>query len=313
MKKERTDRRASSKPLAVIFSDHFKGDITEKIMKKHVGFLFILLTYILTWSVEIPTALTKHGYITINIPKAIQTICTLSPGIVAIMLTAIYFGKNGLNFLFKAIVKWRVKFKWYIIILILGIALCALSLLLFNWMIRQNIKPDEPYNFIFYFLLILPLSALWEEIGWRGFLLPILQKRYSSLKSSFIIGFVWGLWHLPIYLALNAYGDKTIIFFLIMFIGCFALSIIATWLFNSTKGSVFICILLHNAINTSAAYFYGNLQGEELRPLIILVALLLTSAIIIRFKTRGSLNENEQLRTPWMGSERYELTWQKLE
>ncbi len=263
-------------------------------MKKHVGFLFVLLTYILTWSLEIPTALTKHGYAYINISKGLQTICTLSPGIVALMLTAIYSGKNSLKFLFKAIVKCRIKFKWYIIVMILGIALCGLSLLIFNWIAGQSIKPDSPFNFVFYFILILPLSALWEEIGWRGLLLPILQEKYTSLKASLIIGFIWGLWHLPIFLALNPYGDKTIIFFLIMFIGCFALSIIATWLFNSTKGSLLICILFHNAINTSAAYFYGNLKGEELRPLIILVVLLIASAIIICFKTKRSLNGNKQ-------------------
>ena len=260
-----------------------------------MGFIFVFLTYILTWSVEIPMALIKHGHIAINFPKGLQTICTLSPGIVAILLTAIYFGKNGLRSLFKAIVKWRVKFRWYIIIVILVIALCGLSLQIFNWIAGQSFKPDEPYNFVFYFILILPLSALWEEIGWRGFLLPVLQEKYTALKASFIVGFIWGLWHLPIYLALNPYGDKTIIFFLIMFIGCFALSIIATWLFNSTKGSLLICILFHNAINTSAAYFYGNLKGAELRPLIILVVLLIASAIIICFKTKGSLNENEQL------------------
>ena len=263
-------------------------------MKKYLGFLFALLTYILTWSVEIPTALTKHGYAFTNISKGLQTICTLSPGIVAIILTAIYFGKKGLKSLFKAIVKWRVKFKWYIIIIILGIALCGLSLLIFNWITGQSIKPDQPYNFVFYFILILPLSAFWEEIGWRGFLLPILQEKYTAIKSSLIIGFVWGLWHLPIYLAINPYGDKTIIFFLMMFIACFALSMIATYLYNSTKGSLLSCILFHNAINTSAAYFYGNIKGEELRPLLIWIFSLIISAVLIFFKTKGSLNENEQ-------------------
>ncbi|MEO5907727.1 MAG: CPBP family intramembrane glutamic endopeptidase, partial [Ginsengibacter sp.] len=158
----------------------------------------------------------------------------------------------------------------------------------------QSIKPDQPYNFVFYFILILPLSAFWEEIGWRGFLLPVLQQKYTAIKSSLIIGFVWGLWHLPIYLAINPYGDKTIIFFLMMFIGCFALSIIATYLYNSTKGSLLICILFHNAINTSAAYFFGNIKGEELRALLIWILLLIVSAVIIFLKTKGSLNENEQ-------------------
>ena len=264
-------------------------------MRKHIGFLFVLLTYTLTWSVEIPVALTKHGYTVINISKGLQTICILSPGLAALILSAIFFKKNGVKTLLKAVVKWKVKFKWYIIIIILSIALCGLSLLLFNWTYGQINNPDPAYNFIFYFILILPLSALWEEMGWRGFLLPILQEKYTPLKASIIIGFVWGLWHLPIYLAIDPYGDKTINYFLFMFIGCFALSIIETWLYNSTKGSLFICILFHNAINTSAAYFYGNLKGNEFRPLMILIVLLVVTAICICFKTKGSLNENGQL------------------
>ena len=264
-------------------------------MKKHIGFLFVLLTYIFTWSVEIPVALNKYGYAAINISKGLQTICTLSPGIVALILTAIFFKKDGLRTLLKAVVKWRVKFKWYFIVTILGIALCGLSLLLFNWTYGQINNPDPAYNFLFYFILILPLSALWEEMGWRGFLLPILQEKYTPLKASIIIGIVWGLWHLPIYLAINPYGDKTIDFFLFMFIGCFALSIISTWLYNSTKGSLLICILFHNAINTSAAYFYGNLKGNEFRPLIIFIFLLVVAAIFICFKTKRCLNENGQL------------------
>ena len=152
-------------------------------MKKHVGFIFVLLTYILTWSVEIPSALTKHGYAAINISKGIQTICTLSPGIIALILTTIHFGKNGLKSLLKATIKWRVKFKWYITIIIVSIVLCGLSLLIFNSITGQNIKPDEPYNFVFYFILIVPLSAFWEEIGWRGFSLPVYKKIYRSKKK----------------------------------------------------------------------------------------------------------------------------------
>lgn len=262
-------------------------------MKKHLGFIFVALTYLFTWSVEIPAALVKHGYATIHISKGLQTICTLSPGIVAILLTGIFFKKKGLRFLLKDIVKWRVKLKWYVLLIFFSIVLCGISLLLFNWVYAQDNIPDQPYNFIFYFLLILPLSALWEEIGWRGFLLPILQEKYTPLKASLAIGFVWGLWHLPVYLAINPYGDKTIVYFLFMFIGCFAISIIATWFYNSTKRSLFICILFHNAVNTSAAYFYGNLQSGEFRPLIILVILLVVVAISILFRTKGSLHENE--------------------
>jgi membrane protease YdiL (CAAX protease family) len=263
--------------------------------EKKLAIIFVLLTYILTWSIEIPVALTRHGYATINISKVLQTICTLSPGVVALMITAIFHKKTGLITLLKAVLKWKVKFKWYIIVIILSVLLCGLSLVLFNWAYGQTNKPDAVYNFIFYFIIILPLSALWEEIGWRGLLLPVLQNKFTPLKASIIIGFVWGLWHLPIYLALDPYGANTIYYFLFMFIGCFAISILQTWLYNSTNGSVFICIILHNAINTSAAYFYGNLKNAEFRPFIIWIVLLALTATYIGFKTKGELIEKGEL------------------
>ncbi len=80
-----------------------------------------------------------------------------------------------------------------------------------------------------------------------------------------------------------------------MFIGCFALSFIASYLYNSTNGSLLTCILFHNAINTSAVYFFGNVKSEELRPLLIWILLLIVAAAIIFYKTKGSLSENEQL------------------
>ena len=118
-------------------------------MKNRLSILFVLLTYLLTWVVEILAALTKYGYATVNVSKGLQTICTLSPGFTALLLTGVYFKKRGLLLLCRSIVKWRVKIKWYL--LILGsIALCGLSLILYNLMYLQAIKPDEAYNFIFY-------------------------------------------------------------------------------------------------------------------------------------------------------------------
>lgn len=88
--------------------------------------------------------------------------------------------------------------------------------------------------------------GLIEEIGWRGFALPQLQRRYSALTSSLVIGLVWALWHVPGFVAEGRFAWWSLAIFIPHVIGY---SIIFTWIFNTTGGSLLACILLHGAIN----------------------------------------------------------------
>ncbi len=105
--------------------------------------------------------------------------------------------------------------------------------------------------------------GLFEEIGWRGFALPHLQRRYSALVSSLIIGLVWAFWHFPNFPAftppiLAAFVPKVIV-----------MSLIFTWVYNSTGGSLFAVVLLHGAIIASAMLFAGPDDGGSLREDVI--------------------------------------------
>jgi membrane protease YdiL (CAAX protease family) len=259
-------------------------------MKKGGVFLFIIITYLITWAIEIPAAFSTHGLANFKIPKSLQTVSTLTPGIVAILLTAIFEGTNSLKLLLKQLLKWKVSFKWYAFVLVIGALVSGFSLLMFLLITRQKIQLEPAYSLFFFMLIFLFFSPFWEEIGWRGYLLPRMLKRFSPLQASLIIGFIWGLWHLPIYFAINPYGDKTIIFFLFVFLGCFPISILQTWLYNSTKGSLLLCILFHDAINAGASYFYLNLPNKEIRPFEISVAFLTCIAIGVYVKTKGTLS-----------------------
>lgn len=94
-------------------------------------------------------------------------------------------------------------------------------------------------------LFTLLIVGIGEETGWRGWLLPELQKRFSPLISSLLLGVAWGLWHFPRF------------------------AILFTWLFNRT-GNLLLCILLHTAINNS----------QRLLPTTSMFPLLLTCTIV---------------------------------
>ena len=86
-------------------------------------------------------------------------------------------------------------------------------------------------------------GGLGEEIGLRGFALTRLQTRHSPLKASLIIGFWWGLWHLP------AWVGRDVLSIVVTWLAVIAFSMIFTWFYNNTQ-SLPIVMLLHAALNS---------------------------------------------------------------
>ena len=86
-----------------------------------------------------------------------------------------------------------------------------------------------------------------EEFGWRGVALPLLQRKFSPIWSAFILGLIWGFWHLPAFLLSGT--PQGAWSFTPFFFGAVALSVIVTALFNRSKGSIFLPMLFHFFIN----------------------------------------------------------------
>ena len=89
--------------------------------------------------------------------------------------------------------------------------------------------------------------------------LPRLQTRRTALVASLAVGLIWGLWHIPLYFVPGTGQFETISggtspafaigAFIVWTIG---LSILFTWLFNETRGSLIVVILFHTSINLGA-------------------------------------------------------------
>jgi membrane protease YdiL (CAAX protease family) len=91
--------------------------------------------------------------------------------------------------------------------------------------------------------------TLGEEVGWRGYALPALQARYSALLASLILGVVWALWHLPVFFNPDTSYSNLPFFLFLPFI--VLMTVLITWLFNSTGGSVLMAMFFHAVINTA--------------------------------------------------------------
>ena len=101
------------------------------------------------------------------------------------------------------------------------------------------------------FLVILTLTdGLGEELAWRGFALPRLLSRHNALVASLILGVIWALWHLPLVWTEGSVMYQQPVWLLLVDIT--AKSVLFTWVFLHTRGSVLLAMLFHGATNLFA-------------------------------------------------------------
>jgi membrane protease YdiL (CAAX protease family) len=198
------------------------------------------------------------------IPDSLALFSVLSASIAGIIMTAILDGKAGLNLLLRRVFIWRVGLGyWFFAILFLVPAILIGSF--FNPLFSgdpasiRNLKLT--LNILPMFIAFFIVAGLGQELGWTGFLLPRLQARFNALVSSLIRAALVVIWHLPLLIysrfqpyAISdfPYGDwivqKGFLFaFLAIIMFSLLWSIIFTWLFNNTKGSLLLVAICHGS------------------------------------------------------------------
>jgi len=209
---------------------------------------FFVLAYALSWW---PWILYAFGL-------SPAPIASFGPFLAALVVLAITQGKSGIGGLLRRMVRWRVGIRWYAVALLLpvGIALAATALNVLLGAQAPSAADLGGWTGLFstfaVVLLIPGAGGAWEEPGWRGFALPSLQAGRSALVASLILGAVWALWHLPLVVATGQMGGWDIVIIM-------AWTLVLTWVYNGTGGSVLIVMMMHAMFNTVSGSFISPL------------------------------------------------------
>ena len=187
----------------------------------------------------------------------------------------------------RRLVLWRVPIWTYIFALLGIVGIYILTTGLYSVItasVPDFVKIDTGFSLLLFAFYILVLGGpLGEEIGWRGYLQPQLQEKFSPMTTSFIIGAVWTLWHIPLFwLEGAAQQGGSIPDFVI---SVFAMAFIFTWLYIQTKGSLFLAILFHTSINFFSALVLPSIlplsASDRLYGMLFNAFLLLTAAVLV--------------------------------
>jgi CAAX protease family protein len=285
-------------------------------MKRRPLLAFFALTFGLTWGLGVcfalfPAQLTAmFGKVSVTNPLFILAV--YAPGISAIVVTGFIDGADGIGRLLSRFLRWRIGIQWYLAILIgipmlsviamlLSAALAGTSLSIDHWYQLFLLGPNGRNTAaaagsggLWSAVLVLLGSffadpgPLGEELGWRGFALPRLFEGRSALSAGVILGIIWGVWHLPAFLIGGT--PQNGMSFPLFIIGAVGISVLMTWAFKGTGGSVLATALIHWNFNTCS-----DLTRMPLA--LFSVGLIVIAAGLVVAITGPELSRSKALRT----------------
>jgi membrane protease YdiL (CAAX protease family) len=233
------------------------------------------------------------------LPEGFSQLGALSASLAGIILAAVEGRKDGVRELLSRFLIWRVGIQWWGFALLFTIIPAVAALYLFSYFGGPPVDWStlEPvYTVIPTIIILTVLAGMGEEFGWRGYLIPRLQSRYNALVTSLIIGVLWGLWHIPLFLVEGTTqyewnmkaGLVTAILGYLVFI--IAWTIQFTWVFNNTKGSVLLAAVLHGAGNAWMGGYIDVYRGYWGGVVTFMIVSVVVSLIIVLISGPANLS-----------------------
>lgn len=212
----------------------------------------------------------------------------IGPLAAALIIIGLAEGRAGFLAWGRRLIRWRVGWVWYAVAFLLP-AMMALLTGFANVALGAQAPGLAEVTWsglltVFAVRLVNPLDGpLGEEPGFRGYALPLLQARWTPLRSAALLGAVVALWHLPLVLfgQLSLIGLPT----------TFAITFLYVWLFNRTGGSVLLTYLFHDSQGTFTVGSFGFSGAEADRAELIYFAVVALAVLTTVLLNRGAWRE----------------------
>lgn len=211
---------------------------------------FLLLVFGLAWSVFALFVLATDWVVStfgeVSGSHPLFILAVYAPAIAALLLVGIGAGLAGIRGFLSRLFLWRAPLWWYTF-LIVGFPVISFAGAALKGNAMSAPLLTEPLGALMPAIGFMLILGPVEEIGWRGFALPILQRRFVPFWAGLILGVIWAVWHLPAFLLSGA--PQSAWGFMPFFAGSVACSIILTAFFNEACGSILLVMLFHFQMN----------------------------------------------------------------
>lgn len=266
--------------------------LIRDFLARHSLSIGLVLMFALTWPIDLAQA----GLLPFEVSFAVSLFLGWGFVTAALVMTSLTLGRAGVSALLRRYLIWRVGWRWY------AFALALYPIMFFVALWLSAAWGQEPFDLsrtmaarffgapAAWPLFILPYFlfetvANGEEMGWRGYVLPRVQATRGALAAALIVGILWGLWHLPKYIV----PFNGTVFALIM-VKTIADSVLYSWLYNNTRGSLLLATLFHASGNTAGFFLLpalGEGEGIGALPYIVLLGVLTAAGVALYARAKA--------------------------
>jgi len=263
----------------------------KSFFKQHSVLIYFILTIVLTWGCMALAAypggfpLTDEQFETSG--ALVYVAMLVGPSAAGLLLTGLLDGRAGFRQLFSHLTRWRVGARWYAVALLTApllviTILSGLSLVSPEYqpaILTAENKPALALSAIVAGLAV----GLFEEIGWTGFAVPRINRRYGVLLTGLLVGVVWGAWHFPPFWTGDTFS-ATLPFILLLgqlFSWLPPYRVLMVWVYNRTD-SLLVCVLMHASLMASLnALVPADITGKTLLTWIVTWAAVLWAIVVV--------------------------------
>lgn len=275
----------------------------QAFFKRHPLLTFCTLTFAISWGSMLlliggPAALPATNDEIERFILFVYPALLAGPSVSGIFLTGMVYGRAGLRQLGSRLLRWRIGARWYVVALLTApfvatATLLPLSLSSPDFLPRFLTTDDRAFLLQFSILSAL-IVAIFAELGWTGFAVPMLRQRYGVLATGLIVGLLVAAWQLPV--VYWAGGDSSgalppaVFFPAVLFSWLPAYRVLMVWVYDHTE-SLLAAVLMH----TSLVTFWTSLTPLTIKGMPLLTYFLLYSAALWVIITAIALANRGQL------------------
>ena len=241
---------------------------------------FILLVFgisVFFWAVGPLAEKLLNKSIPVDLP--LSSLMVISPITASLICVYKQEGSSGIAALIKRVVDFQriEKKKWYVVIILLMPSILLMEYLILNMMGGDLPKLNRPDFSLLVFIPIFFIAAVFEEIGWQGYVYDRLRIRLNALNASMLLGGIWALWHIIPLIQLQ--DSPTWIAW--QTLNIFLTRILLVWIYENTGKSVFGSIIFHMMVNVSTVLMpkFGIPYDPAIFTLIIAALVILIGII----------------------------------